>query len=279
MKKYLLLLLALAIILLSGCSHLLYLDSAMNHFNQGATLENQLRFQPDIGTSASPYMYYTMAYSDLNKALDKQIDDLRKDQVLGSAYTVKALCEWKLKMYDKALISADKAESEYIEMQKNSGIKMPRDMALMEALPALMEIEKAKDSLFDFRKKGEIPLEATRQYYLDSIFNPDESMAVLEQAVQSLGLIQEKTASNEDLSAYFLQSQLAGLKTWSDAIDLLRQKEKGLPEAARREAENFRKAQRDQFLEPEKAKLLEKLGELLPNEHGNSLVNYWKKII
>ncbi|MCB0572128.1 MAG: hypothetical protein KDC66_20320 [Phaeodactylibacter sp.] len=281
MKKYLTLFYISAVLLFSGCTHLLYLDSAMDYFNQGANLENQLRFQPEAGASASPTMYYSMAYSGLNKALEKQKEELRKDHVLGSTYTVKALCEWKLKLYDKAIQSADAAVEELLAMDQATGIKMPRDMALMEALPALIEVEKAKESLFSLREQTEATLEEARSYYVSSIFDPDaEKAATLEQAIKKIGEIQKKARGNDELSVYFVQSQLAGLKTWSDAIDLLRQKEKGLDEASKREAQEFRKAQRDQFLEPEKGRLLERLGSLLPpGEPGGRLIDYWKKII
>jgi uncharacterized protein with PIN domain len=283
MKKHPLklgLILLASTLMLSACGHLMHLDRAQNTFNQGATLENQLRFSPQSEVSSSPYLYYNMAYAELGKAL-KNKTALGKDDVLANAYTIKALCEWKLKMYSRAEKSADAALEEYLDMERK-GIAMPRDKALMQALPALMEIDKVKSHLFAFHAPDSLSYAAAQQHYQEYIHDssPDKA-AKLEAAIQRLGSVRAQLeGGNEEMVVYLVLSQLAALKTWSDGLDFLRQslsKDPGLPPGAQREAREFRTAQREQHLTPLKDELLGTLRKLLPNDAP--LVLYWSERI
>jgi hypothetical protein len=270
-----------SLLLLSACGHLMHLDRAQNNFNQGATLENQLRFNPQSEVSTSPYLYYNMAYAELGKAL-KNKSALGKDDVLANAYTIKALCEWKLKMYSQAEKSADAALDEYLALERK-GMLMPRDKALMQALPFLMEIDKVKSHLYAFHAPDSLSYSAAQQHYLDYVYDSSpEKAAKLEAAVQKLNNIRTQLEGNEEMAVYLLLSQLAALKTWSDGLDFLRQslgKDAALPREAQREAREFRTAQREQHLNPLKEELLEALRKLLPKEQGAPLVGYWSERI
>lgn len=270
-----------SILLLSACGHLMHLDRAQNNFNQGAALENQLRFNPQSEVSTSPYLYYNMAYAELGKAL-KNKGALSKDDVLANAYTIKALCEWKLKMYSQAEKSADVALAEYLDMERK-GMLMPRDKALMQALPYLMEIDKVKSHLYAFHAPDSLAYPSALEHYQQYIFNssPDQA-AKLEAAIHKLGNIRTQLEGSEDMSVYLLLSQLAALKAWSDGLDFLRQsigKDSALSRDAQREAREFRTAQREQHLNPLKEELLEALRKLLPKEQGAPLVGYWSERI
>lgn len=285
-KKHLYQLFALAALaLLASCSHLIHLDRAQDNFNRGAELENQLRFSPQPDVSVSPALYYSLAYAELDRAL-KNKKGLDADKVLGSTYAVKALCEWKLKQYGKAEKSAGEALNAFADME-NEGLKMPRDQALMEALPFLIKIDQAKDALYTFHQATP-SFEKGKAHYLEYIFDPDpDSLAVLESAIREIGKIQEAVAFNEELSAYFVMAQLAGLKTWSDAQDFLlsciREDAALEGDANRREKEKARDWQRKQgndFLEKQKTALLDKLTTLVaPRAKAEELKAYWSEII
>ena len=269
---------------MSGCAHLIHLDRAQNNFNRGAELENQLRFNPSSDVSALPSAYYTLAYAELEKALNNK-KGLSSDNVLASAYTIKALCEWKFKQYDAAEKSADAALEELKKMRRRN-IMLPRDKALMEALPSLMKIDKVKDTLYAFHSPVP-PFEAGKDHYLQFIFDPDSTkMASLEAAIHEIGEVEDRTAANEELSAYFVMSQLAALKTWSDALDNLLSCIREDPsfkgdenKAARRKARKWQEEQGDGFLEVKEKELLEKLRNLIPGERGKRLAEYWDLLI
>ncbi|MCO6476912.1 MAG: hypothetical protein J5I94_09850 [Phaeodactylibacter sp.] len=275
--------------LLTSCRHLIHLDRAQNNFNRGSALENQLRFNPQSDVSVSPAIYYTLAYAELGKAMANKTGQLRNDNVLASTYTLKALCEWKLKRYQKAEQSAKDALEEMRKMQQKMGkdaIALPRDEALMRALPFLMEIDKVKDTLYSFHSSTP-PFEKGKMHYLQFIFDPDTTQAArLEEAIREIGRIQQTAGASEELAAYFTMARLAGLKTWSDALNFLLsciREDDALQGADNRpaweEARTWQKEQGDQHLDEREEELLEKLRMLAPGERGQRLSDYWAELI
>ena len=272
-------LLLAAMAVFTSCAHLVHLDRAQNNFNRGAELENQLSFNPKPDVSASPSMYYSLAYAELDKALANK-NSLSSDHVLATTYTIKALCEWKLAMYDEAKKSADNALDELEEMEK-TGMRLPRDKALMEALPALMEIGRMKEELYAFHSSAP-SYEASKAHYLEFIHNDSTKMARLEAAIDKVGSIQATVATNEELSAYFVMSQLAGLKTWSDAHNFLLtcidENDTTLSEQGKDDAWEWKGRQESAFENfVKEKKLVKKLRKLMPNQQGRLLANWWLK--
>ncbi len=266
---------------LSSCAHLMYLDQAQNQFNRAATLENEMRFNPQAEVPASPTLYYNSAYAAVNKALGNK-GALDKDNVLANAYTIKALCEWKLAMYDQAQKSADDAHAEYLALERK-GILMPRDKALMKALPHIMSIDRAKNELYKFYAGSNIGFDAARNHYLTEIHDPaPDKTGKLEASLQKLGEARSGIQGNEDLVVYFALSHLAGLKTWSDGLDFLRQRaaaDTSLDPQAKTKAGEFILMQRDKALLPAKEELLGILRKLLPEDQAKPLEQYWNRRI
>lgn len=277
--------LLIGLALLSSCGHLIHLDRAQNNFNRGAVLENQLRFNPQVNVSTSPSTHYTLAYAELDKALNNK-RGLSSDNVLSTAYTIKALCEWKLGLYGKAEKSASDALDELEKMEKN-GMRLPRDKALMKALPSLMEIGRMKDALYAFHHSPP-PFDSARTHCLEFIYNPDpDKTARLEMAIMKIAEIQATVASNEELSAYFIMSQLAGLKTWSDTNDFLFtciSKDPALDAQAnptgRNKANEWADGQVaafEQFIKEKKP--VEQLRQLASDERGQAMANRWAQLL
>lgn len=263
---------------LSSCSHLMYLDSAQQNFNRAAALDNEMRFNPRADVPASPSLYYSTAHAFAEKALQNK-SALKKDDVLANAYSIKALSEWKLYRYDAAKASAKLALLEYQTLEEDKKLFMPRDKALMEALPFLTDLDQSKRGLYTFFA-GTMPgYEQAKDHYLSNIFHPDaDKSPVLETAVSKIETIRSQLDGNNDLALYFVSSQLAGLKTWSDALDFVRQsanKDNALTDSAKQEAKAFAAEQYKLHIKPQKEKLLSSLGLLMPKPEAEKMKSFW----
>jgi len=263
---------------LSSCSHLMYLDSAQQNFNRAAALDNEMRFNPRADVPASPSLYYSTAHAFAEKALQNKAA-LKKDDVLANAYSIKALSEWKLYRYDAAKATAKLALLEYQSLEEDKKLFMPRDKALMEALPFLTDLDQSKRGLYTFFA-GTMPgYEQAKDHYLSNVFHPDADKSPrLETAVSKIETIRAQLDGNNDLSLYFVSSQLAGLKTWSDALDFVRQsanKDNSLSDSAKQEARAFVAEQYKLHIKPQKEKLLSTLGGLMPKPEAEKMKSFW----
>lgn len=265
-------------LVLSSCSHLMYLDSAQQNFNQAASLDNEMRFNPRADVPTSPSLYYGTAHAFVEKALQNK-SALKKDDVLANAYSIKALSEWKLYRYDAAKATARLALLEYEALEEDKKLFMPRDKALMEVLPFLVDLDQSKRGLYTFFA-GTMPgYEQAKDHYFSNIFHPDtEKSPLLETAVAKIDMTRSKLEGNNDLAAYFVSSQLAGLKTWSDALDFLRQsanKDNTLSDSDKQEAKAFLAEQYKLHIKPQKEKLLSSLVLLMPKPEAEKMKSFW----
>jgi len=292
-------LLFLAFVLLAGCSQLNHLDRAQQYFNEGATLDNRLKLglldtrrteilgtlgpEADPLITLSPEFYYNLAYQELNEALEKK-DKLEQDGVLANTYTLKALCEWKLRAYDKARTSAFLAKTGFEGMD----ISFPRDEALMSALDGLISIDEANAARNDLSRriddwllKSKVPdTAAGRQLYTEflTFYFADvdgTSPQCITSAIKHLDDVRSEVDSRGDIQLYLLQSQLAALKTWTsslrDADRLIRTLRLSPQEAAWRSlAETKYEQTRDVYLQ--------QLEQLLPASDQELLI-FWRRIL
>lgn len=266
---------------LSSCSHLMYLDSAQQNFNRAAALDNEMRFNPRADVPASPSMYYSTAHAFVEKALQNKAA-LKKDDVLANAYSIKALSEWKLQQYDMAKVTAAAAWREYEALENDKKLSMPRDKALMEALPYLVDTEQSKRALYTYYGGTMPAYEQAKDHYFGSLFHPDSDKSpLLETALTKMDNIRTQLNGNDDLAVYFISSQLAGLKTWSDALDFLRQsmnKDSSLSESSKQEAKTFVADQYKLHIKPQKEKLLAELSRLLPKPEAEKMKSFWEDL-
>lgn len=283
---------------LTACSQLNHLDRAQQYFNEGALLDNRLKLglldprrgeilgtlgpEADPLVTLSPEFYYNLAYKELDQALAKK-DKLAQDGVLGNTYTLKALCEWKLRNYDQARTSALLAKSQFEGMD----ISFPRDEALMAALDDLISIDEANAARSDLSARIDSWLEnsapdslAGQQLYKELLtlyFAKIDSASPhsIRSAIGHLDEVRREADSRGDIQLYLLQSQLAALKTWTstlrDADRLMRTLNVRGAEAAWREvAENKYLQTRDPYLE--------QLEQLLPTGE-QQLLSFWRRIL
>ena len=189
-------LLILAIFLLSGCvSHVKDLRDAQDQFNMAASLENQMKLDPrniDASAVGSITASYRLSLTMISNLLDKNKGDLEKDNLLGVAYTLKALTEWRLGDYTSARTTAASGK------QLPEGSLFPRDRALLEALPGLIKNDQAYQHLVE----GNYPYVDIKRLLTESLRDLDEGMKV--------------DSAGENLRLFFLVSKLAVLKNWLD---------------------------------------------------------------
>lgn len=283
---------------LAACSQLNHLDRAQQYFNEGALLDNRLKLglldprrseilgtlgpEADPLVTLSPEFYYNLAHKELGQALEKK-DKLARDGVLGNTYTLKALCEWKLRNYDQARTSALLAKSQFETMD----LSFPRDEALMSALDDLISIDEANAARSDLSASIDNWLERPtpdslegKQLYqelLSLYFTKIDgaSPQSISSAIRHLDEVRQEADSRGDIQLYLLQSQLAGLKTWTstlrDADRLIRTLNFRGAEAAWREvAENKYLQTRDSYLD--------QLEQLLPAGE-QQLLSFWRRIL
>lgn len=141
------LLLSLLVIIPTSCKHIEYVTQAQEAFNSAAESEydNILALRE---FSDDPYELekinfsqsnYAIAYNRIEKAISSSRSKLEKDELLGTALTIQALCEWKLGKYTDAPNTANEA-LKYLENQ-------PRDKSVMIALPGLIKADQAYNKL------------------------------------------------------------------------------------------------------------------------------------
>jgi hypothetical protein len=270
-------------LLLSSCAHLTHLDAAQDSFNEGATLDNEMRFSTSTSPTISPAFHYNRAYVSVNKALKGGGDKkLEKDQLLGHAFSVKALCEWKLGQYDLAVQSCNQAKGQFLTLSKK-GIKMPRDLILMKALPSIIAIDTIAQSYFAFRNSWEAThFDKCLAFYQSHIFAQEGQPALLQHALDQLEELKKEATNNAELYAYLVMVQLSGLKTWNGCLSLIFEKgisKLSISEQIRIKEETLNEKQA--FFNTRRQELLEELENTLAGEGElkDKLIDYWKGIM
>lgn len=273
-------LLLLLIVLLPSCA-MNRLSQAQRAFSQAATLENEQRF----GAQSEVFVPTALAYAEARRKVGKALKrkrKLRKNNLLGNAYTLRALCDWKLQHHSEAKINSQRAILAFENLEQRAGIRMQRDIALMKVLPDLLTLDRIRLDISDFDWQG-AGFETALEYYQSLIFHRRAvRTAELDRALSSLAQLSASTGSTTELEAYLVMAQLAGLQTWSRGIDGLRQSIAGdtrLSAEARGEATAFFIEERQQQLIPAKEGLLKELGRLLPGGEAHELYRFWDTVL
>lgn len=226
------------ILILNSCTHLLHLEKAQNAFNKGAELENAAKLDfSNVETSSqvvnqalsstSPNSYYKLAYAEINKALGSK-GKLKSDDVLGTVYALKALCEWKLNQHTQAVTTSRDALDE-LERAK---IRSPRDEAVMAALPGLVNSDIAYDSMevlqafliaqMDIENPSAESFlsnyKRAQNHYQKFIFDATDAQGKIESALVKIGQAAKRVSLQHEVQRYFALAQMAGLKTWADEL-------------------------------------------------------------
>ena len=271
-----LLILAGLVCALSSCITLNYLDNAQDSFSKGAELENLSTFTTETFTNVSPNSYYILAYSQVKEAL-KNTDQLRQDTLLGNAYSIKALCEWKLKRYLQARVSANQALAEF-KRYEAAGIFMHRDKAVMRALGGLIEIDQVNDTLYQHFGGDNIDPMAAKEFFLRFVHDAkEENTSNIESALTTIEMAKKDVRPTHGVQVYFLLCQLSALKVWSDGFDFLKNSvdtAEGISAEDRRKLRDFIFAERDAY-KVKKDRYMQMLAKKLPKGEGDEIFQFW----
>lgn len=196
----------LGFLLLTACGGFKELQNAQDHFSKAASIELQNQFDPQNISLDHPDNWYQLAYSNVKKAL-QNTPSLERDSLLGMAYSLKALCEWKLQKYQLAEISRKAALNRIKTANRN--------YALMTALPDLIHMDVTtaalKQTFLNINPQGEQIIHFFQTYFPEGKQWKHIKNAMLQTPDEKATLI------------YLVQAQLSGLKSWSDALDGLKQ--------------------------------------------------------
>ena len=273
------LLVIISILYCTSCSSLKWVDRAQDAFSKGAEIENNSFFSGEDFTYVSPTAQYTIAYNHINKALSG--GNLKKDYLLGSAYTIKALCEWKLGRYDLARGSAGNAIREFDDYEKDK-VFMTRDKAVMKALNGLIDIDQVSDTLYQVYNKIGDSSEEVFAFYKTFIHDQVENNNTkLESGIQIIEDTKGTVALGHEIQVYFILSQLSALKVWSDGINLLENSldvDTQISESEKNTIQDFVGREWDTF-EKNKTFYLEKLAPKLPGGVDNSIYQFWEDLM
>ena len=200
-------LILLFVVLMSGCvSHIQTLRDAQDEFNRAAFIENAIKMDPkqgDVVTLGNINASYRLSLKILSDLIREKRADLEKDNLVGVAYTLKALTEWRLGEYEAALTTIR------IVKEYPANTLLPRDTAMVEALRGLIKNDQAYAHM------------VARDYsYGDIKTLLNESLGDMDKGLAVPG-------AGENLRLYLLMAKLSVLKNWLDLKG-----ERGIPKPA-----------------------------------------------
>lgn len=301
------LLFAIAVLGFSSCEATKAYDEARTAFSQGATLEMTERFadaadqlpnnfvyfddlyksNTPVDENATADSYYETAMDEINKAL-KGEGQLKKAMALDNAFTIKALTHWRQGEYDDAREVADKKAVPLLE--KDSGEENDiRDLAMMRALPGLINMDESFVALQNIQQWGEelattgtTPEEKSVLYdkikttYLATVIsNEDGANSV----VRGLNLIEDaidKMDGESAIALYLRNAQLAGMDNWGDILQVVFLSARRVNTSS--DEITWAMDERNNYNEQVK-RYLGKLEAALPNGKDNKLYSYWARLL
>lgn len=291
--------------LLSSCQATEAYRRAQTAFSQGAAVEMTERFADAADQLPSNFVYFNDLYqsntpADPDRSADGYYEDamgevasalkgkgqLEKNFALDNAYAIQALSMWRLEMYDQA---KNVARIAVPLLEKNEGDESDiRDLAMMQALPGLINIDQSFDALQQIQRLGtelaESSDEATRQskyqeikglftsHYLseaDGAPSVSRGLALIERAIDNI-------EGQSAISMYLRNAQMAGIDNWGDAFQVVFL-------SARRLNDSPDELQwvvdgRDQYTELLR-NYLKKLETALPGGKEDKLYKYWVRLL
>ncbi len=247
----------ISFLFLNGCqSYLVNYSNAQKHFDSASQIQMAQVFEPVLGVDAENAVLssqkiqtnYALALKMISQIIKDNKEDLTTDDLLGNAYTIKALSEWKLGKTDDALKTQKLAMT-------NSDQIYPRDKALMTALPGLIKADQANAMLLSNGKYEDIKGLIVGNYGAFKDF--DNAMSLLD--------------PNHPVSLYLIMSKLAAIRIVQVGTGTLEK------EAAKKE----RKKLKDEYIShlfDTFEKKVKKMG-FDKNPSGQHLIHYWNFLL
>lgn len=266
-------------LLATGCvSHVKELRDAQDEFNAAAAIDNRQRLDEaaeSINTAMAAASTgnkqrlaeaadtidtvmlrsrvdarYRLAIKMLGDLIEKNSKELLSDRLLGTAYTLKAMAEWRVGDYEASLRTLEASA-------KTKGMEiLVRDRALQQALEGLIMNDQA---VFHMRKK-----DYTYQQVKDLLIH---ALAGIKQGLSA-------AESGDPVRLYLFMSEMAVLKNW---VDLRGEYEKYSTSAA---GTVNKDTERSVWCESAKSVWgdFEKELSLLGEQRAGGIRNYWKRL-
>jgi hypothetical protein len=235
-----------------GCRTVSSLRDAQDTFNRAAVAENALRSdlsRPLEGSGADTMTGlgavrsgYSSALLVLNRITAESAEELRKDQLLGDALTLKALCEWRLGQFSNAVATAQSARNTAADQL------FPRDGALLQALPGLIKSDQAYQKIMDRKPLTEI----------------EQLLVSANGAVADVQAAREAVDRDHPVQGFLLQAQLAAYRNFTVAVFRLNNNAPVPVDHPARVKANTHLKELDRLCKATGA--------------GPNLVNYWQKL-
>lgn len=260
------------LLIMSSCApYLNYFQTAQASFNKAAENENTLKTRPDASVTVLPESNYRMARTFIMKAMgdvknEKEThskSDLAKDGLLLNAYTIKALSEWKLGMYQEAIRTSRACQ---LTFGNDKSVQNQRDYIIMTALEPLIY----NDSIERYISSLDVKEGKTGLSEMDK--------ASLENLKKGFQVIQNQRADlsvDHPVQTYLLISQMSLAKNWKNLANRLQQQlRRGRStnmESIKKEMEGTKK-----MLNEELVSCFKQFAELLGGT-DHALYQTWKK--
>lgn len=297
--------LPLIILGFSSCEATKAFQEAQTAFSQGATVEMQERFADaadqlpsnfvyfdDLYKSNAPIEegntaagYYELAMGAITKCL-KGEGQLKKAAALDNAYAIKALTHWRQGDYDEAREVAEKAVP---LLQQNTGEENDiRDLAMMQAMPGLINMDASYNALSEIKPLGEALANAEttsekavfydqiKAIYLTSVISEEDGASSVTRGLSLIERAIDQMDGESAIKIYLRNAQLAGMDNWGDILEVVFLSARRLNASA--EEVNWVMEERGAYNANVKT-YLGKLEAALPNGKDNKLYTYWARLL
>ena len=194
--------LLLIIVVANSCanlSHVKTLREVQDQFNSATVLENQLKADP-LSADATILLRghsnasYRLVLEDVTKLIDDKRQDLQTDNLLGIAYTLKALTEWRLRDYDAAVKTTNTVINQDIQL-------FPRDRAVIKALRGLIKNDQAFSHMMQKDHKFK------------------DLKTLLAESAEDINQGISEVPEGNNVRTYLAMAKLAVLKNWLDLFN------------------------------------------------------------
>lgn len=212
------------------------LREAQESFNQAAAAENSLRFddqlqegpvQGQLASNTAIQNGYASALLSLGKIEQQDVERLKSDKLWGNVLALKALTQWKLGLLDQARQTATEAQ------QAGADQLLPRDQALLMALPGLIKVDEAFTTL---QRVPADPSAAQRATALQNV------QLLVSDAVTAIDKGRVAAGATHPVQVYLIQAELAAYRNLQFAQQTLGEgDDRALPAAKRADAQRLLK--------------------------------------
>ena len=184
----------------AGCGgHAKTMRAAQSQFNEAAKLDNQLNVAPGSTEAATAKnkaaTLYRSALAKFTTLIDTKRDKMQSDQLLGTAFALKAFSEWRLENYEAAVATSDAVASDSTIVAKD------RDKAMLAALRGLIKNDQAYKHM-----------QAKSETY-------GAVKTLLSEAQTNIRAGAQGLPDDHDVRIYLVMSQLAVLKNWLELFN------------------------------------------------------------